>query len=75
MTVASVFVAAGVAVLPGGYVEMFPTGIGRVGLAVPYSMAVAVFGGTAPCLQTWTASMSGVPLSTATSSSSCWCLC
>lgn len=54
MAVASVFIAAGVAVLPAAYAEMFPTGIRTVGLAVPYSIAVAAFGGTAPYLQTWT---------------------
>ncbi|WP_051839767.1 MFS transporter [Streptomyces sp. NRRL F-5126] len=53
MAVASVFIAAGVAVLPAAYAEMFPTGIRTVGLAVPYSIAVAAFGGTAPYLQTW----------------------
>jgi MHS family alpha-ketoglutarate permease-like MFS transporter len=33
---------------------MFPTHIRTAGLAVPYSVAVAAFGGTAPYLQTWT---------------------
>lgn len=43
----------GVSILPAAYSEMFPTGIRTVGLAVPYSVAVAAFGGTAPYLQTW----------------------
>ena len=35
------------------YAELFPTGIRAAGLGVPYSIAVAVFGGTAPYLQTF----------------------
>ncbi|MBA3906545.1 MAG: MFS transporter [Pseudonocardiales bacterium] len=53
MSVAAVFISAGVAILPAVYAEMFPTAIRAVGLAVPYSIAVAAFGGTAPYLQTW----------------------
>ncbi|WP_158169725.1 MFS transporter [Mycolicibacterium smegmatis] len=53
MTIAAVFISAGVSILPAVYAEMFPTGIRALGLAVPYSVAVAVFGGTAPYLQTW----------------------
>jgi MFS transporter, MHS family, alpha-ketoglutarate permease len=51
MAVVMVFIGAGVAVLPAVYAEMFPTRIRTVGLAVPYSIAVAAFGGTAPYLQ------------------------
>ena len=32
---------------------MFPTRIRTVGVAVPYAVAVAIFGGTAPYLQCW----------------------
>ncbi|MFD2415564.1 MFS transporter [Amycolatopsis pigmentata] len=53
MAIAAVFISAGVSILPAVYAEMFPTHIRAVGLAVPYSVAVAVFGGTAPYLQTW----------------------
>ncbi len=53
MAVAAVLIGAGVSILPAAYAEMFPTAIRAVGLAVPYSIAVAVFGGTAPYLQTW----------------------
>jgi MHS family alpha-ketoglutarate permease-like MFS transporter len=53
MTIAAVFISAGVSILPAVYAEMFPTGIRALGLAVPYSVAVASFGGTAPYLQTW----------------------
>jgi MFS transporter, MHS family, alpha-ketoglutarate permease len=59
--VAMVFIGAGVAILPAAYAEMFPTHIRAVGLAVPYSIAVAVFGGTAPYLQTWVGSTLGRP--------------
>ncbi|WP_338023746.1 MFS transporter [Amycolatopsis vastitatis] len=53
MSLAMVFIGAGVSVLPAAYAEMFPTRIRTAGLAVPYSVAVAAFGGTAPYLQTW----------------------
>ncbi|GAA4665182.1 MULTISPECIES: MFS transporter [Amycolatopsis] len=53
MALAAVFISAGVSILPAVYAEMFPTRIRAVGLAVPYSVAVALFGGTAPYLQTW----------------------
>jgi MHS family alpha-ketoglutarate permease-like MFS transporter len=36
---------------PAVFAEMFPTHIRTVGVAVPYT--VAVFGGTAPYLQSW----------------------
>lgn len=49
------FISAGVAILPAVYAEMFPTRVRTTGLAVPYSIAVAAFGGTAPYLQTWLA--------------------
>jgi MHS family alpha-ketoglutarate permease-like MFS transporter len=53
MAIAMLFIGAGVAILPAAYAEMFPTRIRTAGLAVPYSVAVAAFGGTAPYLQTW----------------------
>ncbi|GAB3580935.1 MFS transporter [Amycolatopsis endophytica] len=53
MSIAMVFIGAGVSILPAAYAELFPTRIRTAGLAVPYSVAVAVFGGTAPYLQTW----------------------
>lgn len=59
MCVAALFIGAGVAVLPAAYAEMFPTRIRTVGLAVPYSLAVAAFGGTAPYLQTWASAAVG----------------
>lgn len=35
------------------FAELCPTRIRTVGVAVPYAVAVAVFGGTAPYLQNW----------------------
>lgn len=52
MTVALALIGAFCAIGPALYAEMFPTGIRAAGLGVPYSVAVAVFGGTAPYLQT-----------------------
>ena len=51
MTVALGLIGAGCAVGPALYAEMFPTGVRAAGLGVPYSVAVALFGGTAPYLQ------------------------
>jgi MHS family alpha-ketoglutarate permease-like MFS transporter len=35
--------------------EQFPTEVRTVGIALPYALAVAVFGGTAPYVTTWLA--------------------
>lgn len=48
-----IFLAGTMAILPAVFAELFPTHIRTVGTAVPYSIAVALFGGTAPYLQTW----------------------
>lgn len=61
MAAVMVFLGAGVAILPAAYAEMFPTRIRAVGLAVPYSLAVALFGGTAPYLQVWLGGTLGRP--------------
>lgn len=53
MTIALIFMACFVAVAPAAFAEIFPTRIRTIGLGVPYSIAVAAFGGTAPYLQTW----------------------
>ncbi|MBC3192711.1 MFS transporter [Pseudonocardia sp. C8] len=52
MTIALVLLGAGCAIGPALYAELFPTGIRAAGLGVPYSIAVALFGGTSPYLQT-----------------------
>jgi MHS family alpha-ketoglutarate permease-like MFS transporter len=53
MIVALVFMAAGAAIVPAVYAELFPTRIRTIGVGIPYSIAVALFGGTAPYLQAW----------------------
>ncbi|QYF89804.1 MFS transporter [Arthrobacter sp. PAMC25284] len=58
MTVMLVFIAASAAIVPAVYAELFPTTIRTVGVGVPYAICVAVFGGTAPYLQAWFASIS-----------------
>lgn len=57
MTLALALVGAACAIAPALYAEMFPTGIRAAGLGVPYSISVALFGGTAPYLQTLFAEM------------------
>jgi len=53
MIVALVFIAASASILPAVFAEMFPTRIRTIGVGIPYSIAVALFGGTAPYLQAW----------------------
>lgn len=52
MAVMLFFIAAGAAIAPAAYAELFPAHIRTVGVGVPYSICVALFGGTAPYLQT-----------------------
>ncbi|MDN5796499.1 MAG: MFS transporter [Intrasporangium sp.] len=52
MAVALVLLGSTTAVVPAVYAEMFPTAIRATGLGVPYSIAVALFGGTAGLIQT-----------------------
>ena len=56
MSIALIFLGAFSSIGPALYAEIFPTRIRATGLAVPYSIAVALFGGTAPYLQTYLAS-------------------
>jgi MHS family alpha-ketoglutarate permease-like MFS transporter len=57
MTIALIFLGGFTAIGPAVFAEIFPTRIRAVGVAVPYSIAVALFGGTAPYLQTYLASL------------------
>jgi MHS family alpha-ketoglutarate permease-like MFS transporter len=57
MTIALISIGAFVSIGPAVFAEMFPTAIRAAGLGVPYSIAVALFGGTAPYLQAWFASI------------------
>lgn len=52
MAIALVLLGSACAIGPALYAELFPTGIRAAGLGFPYSVAVALFGGTAPYLQT-----------------------
>ena len=51
--------AAFSAICPAVYAELFPTRIRAIGVGVPYSICIALFGGTAPYLQTWMATSFG----------------
>lgn len=53
MSVALIIIGANLAVVPALMAELFPTGLRAVGAGVPYSIAVAAFGGTAAYLQTF----------------------
>jgi MHS family alpha-ketoglutarate permease-like MFS transporter len=53
MSIALILIACVSSIVPAVYAEMFPTGIRAAGVGVPYSIAVALFGGTAPLLQTY----------------------
>ncbi|NUT72866.1 MFS transporter [Pseudarthrobacter sp. C4D7] len=61
MSVMLVFIAASAAIVPAVYAELFPTSIRTVGVGVPYSICVALFGGTAPYLQQWLGTSLGAP--------------
>jgi MFS transporter, MHS family, alpha-ketoglutarate permease len=52
-TLILVLMGSTLAVSPAVFAEMFPTRIRTMGVAVPYAVAVAIFGGTAPYLQSW----------------------
>ena len=53
MSIALVFLGAAVSVLPASFAELFPTSVRTIGLAVPYAIAAALFGGTAPYVRVW----------------------
>jgi MHS family alpha-ketoglutarate permease-like MFS transporter len=53
VAVAMVLIGGTLSILPALFAEIFPTGIRALGLAVPYSLTVAAFGGTAPYLQAY----------------------
>jgi MHS family alpha-ketoglutarate permease-like MFS transporter len=57
MSVSMFALAAWTAICPAVYAELFPTHIRATATAIPYSLTVALFGGTAPYLQNWLASI------------------
>ena len=56
MSIAMALIAVSAAIAPAALAELFPTHLRASGFAVPYSLAVALTGGTAPYLQAWLAS-------------------
>jgi MHS family alpha-ketoglutarate permease-like MFS transporter len=56
MGIALFLVAAILSILPALFAEMLPTATRAIGTGVPYSITVALFGGTAPYLQAYFAS-------------------
>lgn len=57
MSVSMFVLAAWTSIAPAVYAELFPTRIRATGMAIPYSFSVALFGGTAPYMQNWLASL------------------
>jgi MHS family alpha-ketoglutarate permease-like MFS transporter len=53
MSVALFFLGAFVGIMPAFFAELFPTEVRASGVGVPYSVVVALLGGTAPYLLTW----------------------
>ena len=56
---AMVFLAAPCAISPAIMCELFPTRVRTAGVAVPLALAIAIFGGTTPYLQTWLSATAG----------------
>ncbi|MGY1653611.1 MFS transporter [Geodermatophilus sp. SYSU D01119] len=57
MSVALFFLGAFVGIMPAYFAELFPTHVRASGVGVPYSLVVALLGGTAPYVLTWLNSM------------------
>lgn len=57
-----VFMGATLSITPAVFSELFPTSVRTVGVAFPYAVAVAIFGGTAPYLQNWISTQYSVSL-------------
>jgi MHS family alpha-ketoglutarate permease-like MFS transporter len=53
MTIALIVMASSASIIPAWFAELFPTRVRASGMAIPYSIAVALTGGTAPYLQLW----------------------
>ncbi|QXQ10693.1 MFS transporter [Paeniglutamicibacter sp. Y32M11] len=61
MSVMLIFIAASASIVPAVYAELFPTAIRTIGVAIPYAIAVAAFGGTAAFLQAGFNAWFGIP--------------
>ncbi len=55
MSIMLAVIAAVSSIGPAVYAEMFPTHVRAAGFGFPYSIAIALFGGTAPLIQAWMA--------------------
>ncbi|MVU81178.1 MFS transporter [Nocardia sp. ET3-3] len=53
MSISLVLLSAATAANTAFYAELFPTAVRSRGVAIPYGLGIAVFGGTAPLLDTW----------------------
>jgi MHS family alpha-ketoglutarate permease-like MFS transporter len=53
MSVALFFLGAFVGIMPAFFAELFPTAVRASGVGAPYSLIVALLGGTAPYVLTW----------------------
>ncbi|MGW5647682.1 MFS transporter [Saccharopolyspora sp. NPDC003752] len=53
MSIALAVMACSSAIIGAMVSELFPTSVRATGVGLPYSIAVALFGGTAPYLNTW----------------------
>jgi MFS transporter, MHS family, alpha-ketoglutarate permease len=53
MSIALFFLGAFVGIMPAFFAELFPTHVRASGVGVPYSLVVALLGGTAPYVLTW----------------------
>ncbi|MEH0109701.1 MFS transporter [Tersicoccus sp. MR15.9] len=51
MSAMLIVISASAAIVPAVYAELFPTSVRTIGVGIPYSIAVAAFGGTAAYLQ------------------------
>jgi len=53
MGVGMLLISAPTAIMPAFFPEQFPTRVRAIGMGLPYSVAAALTGGTAPYLQAW----------------------
>lgn len=57
VSVMSALLAGSLAIMPAIFSELFPPEVRTSGIGFPYAFAVAAFGGTAPYVQTWAATL------------------
>jgi MHS family alpha-ketoglutarate permease-like MFS transporter len=57
MSIALILLAFATSIVPAFFAELLPSSVRTTGIGIPVSIAAALFGGTAPYLQTWFASI------------------